>query len=166
MRCRIALLALLLLAACGEEAPPHQATFQGTFDVAMQACHDGDLEALWPTLTLRAQEGVERTLRDWQRRFRHPEEGPHIRALIEERLGPLDDATFDRAARGTIQDAFGLMMRADPRPARPRQRGIEIEKDGRTVRLRYETTSGGQTHEAVAVLVRRQTGWYLDELWL
>lgn len=157
---------VLLLAACGDEPPRPRDSFQGTFDAAMEACHRGDLQALWPLLTLRAQEGVEQTLRDWQRRFRDPAEGPHIRALIEERLGPLEDAAFERAAQGAIQDAFRLMIRADPRPARPRQVGIEVEKDGRTVRIRYLATSGGQSHEAVAVLLRRDSGWLVDELWL
>lgn len=158
--------ALVLLACGGEDAPRPQSTFQGTFDAAMQACHEGDLSALWPYLTLRAQEGATKTLRDWQRRFRDEKEGPYIRSLIEERLGPLGDGDFERAATGTIQDAFRLMIRADPRPARPQQVGVEIEKDGRTVRIRYLSTSSGQPHETVATLIHRDSGWFLDEFWL
>ena len=158
---------VLLLVACGDEPVERpQATFQGTFSAAMQACHDADLDRLWPLLTLRAQEGVKKTLRHWQRRFQDPEEGPFLRGLIEERLGPLSEEAFTRAATGTIQDAFQLMIRADPRPAKPRQLGIEIDKDGATVRIRYVTTSGGQEREDVATLVQRDSGWYLDAFWL
>ena len=157
----------LMLLACGEEKVERpQASFMGTFEAAMQACHDADLDRLWPLLTLRAQEGVTRTLRDWQKRFRDPEEGPYLRGLIEERVGTLSDEAFDRAAAGTIQDAFRLMIRADPRPAKPTQTGIEISKDGATVKLRYVIPSDGQARTVVATLVRRDSGWYLDEFWL
>lgn len=160
--------AFLLLLACGgqDPKPRPQATFQGTFSAAMKACHDADLDALWPFLTMRAQEGVKKTLRNWQRRFQDPEEGPFLRGLIEERLGTISQAEFDQAATGSIQDAFRLMIRADPRAEKPRQIGIEISKDGATVKLRYVSTSGGQPREDVATLVRRDSGWYLDEFWL
>lgn len=160
-------LGLALLTACGDggKGDP-RASAQGTFDAAMRAVAAADLDALWPLLTESAREGVERELRHWQTRFEDPDEGRFLRAQIRRRLGPVGEDRFELAAKGSLRDVFQLMMEADPRPADPKQHAYLVEENGRRVRIRYESPSGDQSKLVEAVLVQRDSGWYVASLQL
>jgi hypothetical protein len=153
---------LLLLAACGgPRGDDPQRSAQAVFDASMAAVAAADLDALWPLLTEPARAGVEKQLAYWQKQFSDPDTGAFLREEIRRRLGPIGEDRFELAAKGSLRDVFRLMMEADPRPAKPKQRALVVSSDGKQVRIRYDSPSGDQVKEVEALLVQRPSGWYV-----
>ena len=156
---------VLVLAACGDSSDGvDRNDYRTVYADAMRAVAARDLTALWPLLTVNAQQGVESELRGFQKMLGGGGEGGELLLQhVRERLPDVTDERITLAARGTIQDAWELLLEADPRPAKPKSAGMEIAPDGRSVRMLYAGPDG--TIREVR-LVQRPSGWYVDLLQL
>ena len=153
-------------AGCGGKDDPAargRDDYRDVYRRAMLSVAERDLEALWPLLTENGRQGLERVLRQWQGMLAGGEGGELLLQRVRERLPGVTDEEIAAAARGSLADAWRFFLRADPRPAAPKQAGMEVAPDGRGVRLLYESPDG--TIREVR-LVQRPSGWYVDLLQL
>jgi hypothetical protein len=160
----VTIFACVLVSACGDEELD-RGSFQAVHDAAMRAVAAADLDALWPLLTERGRQAVERELRGWQERLRDPEQGAHVLRLARENLGveELDPAEIERARYGSIEDAWRFFLRVDPRSSDPPQKGLRVDPGGDLVVIDYENVRGEIRQVR---LVRKVSGWYIDDLQL
>lgn len=155
----VAILLCASAASCGKREAVDRTCYTSVYEAAMQAVADRDLKALWPLLTERGRENVERHLRAWQAGL----SGPFLLERIRERRGEVDADEIELARHGTIEDVWRFFLEADPRPARPPQKGLRIAPDAKTVTIDYADPTG--TIRSVR-LIQTPTGWYVDDLQL
>ena len=151
----------LLLASCGDAARVDRDDYRSVYSAAMAAVAAKDLDALWPLLTDRARQGVEREMRAWQAMLRDPGTGPRILTIVRERRSTVTAADLDRVAKGSVRDAWTLYLEAEPRSPTPKRAGTRACPE--RVTILYEAPYGASR---AVELIRRPGGWFVDLLQL